>query len=118
MSKATEWSQRAHQLTQDSHIREQAERLMEPLRLIRGVKEAPTYESVVATVAQLVALLELHPEKQMTANNGGIQVIRGPMEGYSVMLHATDVFVMHMDEWTPAMSHWKAGQQARQESNA
>ena len=124
-SNAREWSERAQELTQDKHLREQVERIMGPLRLIQGAKDASPFEEVVHNVAQLVATLETRPELQQTANFGGVMVVRGPMQGYSILLHATDVFVMHLgtdafDEegsthgrWHKAQEYWRAGQEAK-----
>jgi hypothetical protein len=103
--------------------------LMEPLRLIRGTRDARSYEEVVRELAQLVALLELHPEIEQTANVGGIQVCRGPMEGYSVMLHAADVYVMHLGDmtnadgegerrWRKAQDYWAARQKKQKKQEA
>jgi hypothetical protein len=118
-STAGEWSKRAAELVNDKHLREQVARIMEPLRMIRGSMNTRTYEEIVQEIAQLVALLELKPDVQQTANVGGVSVVRGPMQGYGIMLHAADVYVMHMgnmmddedgpNRWHKAQEYWKNG---------
>lgn len=116
------WGERSAELTKDKHVRAQVERIMEPLRLIRGTRDVRSFEEVLNDVAQLIALLELNPHVPETANVGGVKVCRGPMEGYSIMVHAADVFVMHMGDlgedagggkWRKAQQYWRAGQEAR-----
>ena len=122
--KSSEWAERSAELKEDPHLRRQVKRLMKPLRLIQGERDAQSYEEVVDAAAQLVALLEVKPELQQTANVGGLMAVRGPMQGYSLMLHATDVYVMHLGshslresgvnhEWDKAQQYWRDGEEAR-----
>jgi hypothetical protein len=126
-AKPGDWMERATELTKDRHLREQVQRIMPALTLIRGHKDVPLYEDVVQEAARLVALLETNPEYEQTANVGGIMVCRGPMQGYSIMVHAADVYVMHMGDlrdadgegehkWRKAQEYWAAGEEARREA--
>lgn len=109
-----EWMPRFEELMTSKHLRQQAERAYEVHRIIRGTKDSLPWDDFHREVARLVALVEVTGVKS-TANVGGITVERGPMEGYSIMLHAADVYVMHMHSlsddpkklWDRAMELWK-----------
>lgn len=117
------WSKRTQVLMNDAHVRAQVERLMPAATLIHGTKDVRTVEEYHQEVAQLIAVLETHPEIERTANSGGIVVERGPMQGYSILLWAADVYVMHMGDvrdpeqgtrdWRTANQLWEEGQEAR-----
>lgn len=103
---AKAWTQRTESHKNDPHVQEQVRRLMRPLEVIRGTRGVDSYEEVLNTVAQLIATLEIMPEINATANTGGITVVRGPMEGYSIHLHAADVFVMRLSPYAEARDAW------------
>jgi hypothetical protein len=126
---AEQFTRRYAILKEDKHVQEQAKRLVEPLAVIRGTKDAPSLDSVIDTLAQLIAILETRPDIDQTANYGGISLTRGPMEGYGVLLHATDVFVMHLGDpanpddswggkWREANDLWSKGKAAQADRRA
>jgi hypothetical protein len=96
-SESIDINKRFTELIANSHLREQAKRLMEPLKLIHGTKDARSYDDVVRELAWLVIALEAYPDSKQTACSGGITMARGPMDGYSVHLYATDLFHLHLD---------------------
>jgi len=105
-----EWMPRSAELKDNDHLLEQARRVYQILKVVRGIKDCPTYDVVVHELAQLVALVEVTGAKQ-TANVGGIIVTRGPMEGYGVMMHVADIYVMHLagqrlDGWDQVHEYW------------
>lgn len=128
-SQAETFSRRYPILKEDKHVREQAERLIAPLAMIRGTRDAPSLDDVIDSLAQLIAVLETHPDLDQTANYGGISLGRGPVEGYGVYLHATDVFVLHMGDpanpddatggkWREAQDLWNKGRAAQADRRA
>lgn len=128
-SQAELFTRRHAALTKDKHVREQAERLIAPMTLIHGSKGAPSLDGVIDTLAQLVAMLEVRSDLDQTAVIGGISLTRGPIEGYGVLLHATDVFVLHLGdpanpddkhggEWREANDLWSKGRAAQADRRA
>jgi hypothetical protein len=88
--------QRTEELRGNPHLQEQVRRIMEPLRLIQGLKDSRNFEEVLGDVAFAIAALENTPDVEQTANHGGITVMRGPRQGYSLHLWAVDVYHMNL----------------------
>lgn len=89
-------------LIKDKHIRAQAERILPVLTLVKGTKEALTLDEVITNIARGIMALEAYPDSEQTANNGGITITRGPMDGYGIHLWITDIFLLHMDNYRTA----------------
>lgn len=109
-------NERQKVLRWDNHVRAQTEKVMEILRSVKGINHS-SFSEVVDHVALSIAILEADPECQQTANFGGVTVARGPMEGYSIHVHVTDVYVMHLDKYEPKRWHpWRPGKIVAKES--
>jgi hypothetical protein len=101
---ADDFGDRYEKLTTNPHLIAQCERLMPVLTLIKGTKDCPALGRVIGDVVMGIIALEKYPDINQTANVGGVIVVRGPYEGYSVQLWATDIYVMQMgfDEYARA----------------
>ena len=83
---------RSEQLTENPHLRQEAERVHETLRIVAGIRDCPSLDEVTATLALLTALLDHQPEVEQTADNGGIMLRRTPGGGsYSVFVRAASI---------------------------
>lgn len=89
-------SDRYFELIESKHVREQAERILPALTLIEGTRDASSLKEVIDRIATGIMALERFPDIQQTSNNGGITLIRGPRDGYSVHLWATDIYHLHL----------------------
>lgn len=97
--------QRIAALRENRHVQEEVQRLMEPLRVIKGTQSCPTYEAVLNNVATIIVAMQENPELTTSANNSGIIVHRGPIEGYTISLWAASVYSLQvgLDFWHQAV---------------
>ena len=98
MSRAAE---RIKALTEDPHIQREAQRLLEVIKVAKGVRECPTLDEVIRDVAVAIAALETHPERECVMN-GSLLAVRGPLEGYSLAVWSGTAFIMHMTPYQEA----------------
>ena len=89
--------QREGELRNDPHLRAQCERLMEPLRLVEGTRDCRTLDEIINEVVFSIMALEANPDKDHTF--GYIQVQRGPIDGWSLYIRATDIYFSHMGDY-------------------
>lgn len=99
-----DWTALATELQKNTHVREQVERIMEPLRLMHGTREVSSFDEVLGIVCQQLAILILDDTVESCANHGGIQVVRstkdvgggGYPDNYAIMLHSAEVYGFQM----------------------
>lgn len=93
MSAGADWWERTTKYEADSHVQAQVDRIIEPYRLIHGTKDALTPPELLTLVARLMAVLDVNPDVERTANDSGIVVVRSPVDGnYDILLWACTAY--------------------------
>lgn len=93
-------NERAKRIREDKHFKEQLKRVLKPLRMVMGTREAPVDLDQIEWDASLgVALIEAQVAAGSTNPppvSGLVMVTYNPASGYDLWVRASTVYDLHM----------------------